>query len=110
MTFPAGRPNERLRQERLLRGWSQKDVADRIGASYYYLSRWERGTTMPSPYYRQKLCALFGKNAAALGLMGNDEQEAQDDIPHQPSQEPESAETTAASNQIVDPLIPLPAT
>jgi transcriptional regulator with XRE-family HTH domain len=64
-----GIPNQRLKAERELRGWSQKYVAEQIGADHYYLSRWERGTTSPSPYYRQKLCVLFGKNARELGLL-----------------------------------------
>jgi transcriptional regulator with XRE-family HTH domain len=62
-------PNQRLREERELRGWSQKYVTDQIGVDPYYLSRWERGTATPSPHYRQKLCALFGKNARELGLL-----------------------------------------
>src|SRR5713226_7249957 len=62
-------PNQRLKMERELRGWSQKYVAQQIGADHYYLSRWEHGTASPSPYYRQKLCALFGKNARELGLL-----------------------------------------
>ena len=68
-TVPRGSPNQLLKAERELRGWSQKYVADQIGAEHYYLSRWERGTATPSPYYRQKLCALFGKNARELGLL-----------------------------------------
>src|ERR1051326_6920193 len=62
-------PNQLLKDARELRGWSQKYVADQIGADHYYLSRWERGTASPSPYYRQKLCALFGKDARELGLL-----------------------------------------
>jgi tetratricopeptide (TPR) repeat protein/transcriptional regulator with XRE-family HTH domain len=64
-----GTPNQRLKAERELRGWSQKYVADQLGADHYYLSRWERGTAFPSPYYRQKLCLLFDKNAKELGLI-----------------------------------------
>ncbi len=63
------KPNLRLKEERELRGWSQKYVADEIGADRYYLSRWEHGTASPSPFYRQKLCAVFGKNARELGLL-----------------------------------------
>lgn len=48
-TASRGNPNQLLKAERELRGWSQKYVADQIGADYYYLSRWERGTTVPSP-------------------------------------------------------------
>src|SRR5260370_16771159 len=64
-----GAANQRLKAERELRGWSQKYVAEQLGADHYYLSRWERGTASPSPYYRQKLCVLFGKNAQELGLL-----------------------------------------
>ena len=62
-------PNQLLKTERELRGWSQKYVADQIGADHYYLSRWELGTAFPSPYYRQKLCVLFGKTTKELGLL-----------------------------------------
>lgn len=62
-------PNEHLKQERLLRGWSQADVAASIGTDGYTVSRWERGRAQPSPYFRQKLCALFEKNAFDLGLL-----------------------------------------
>ncbi len=34
-------PNQRLKMERELRGWSQKYVAQQIGADHYYLSRSE---------------------------------------------------------------------
>ncbi len=42
-------PDRLLKVERELRGWSQKYVADRIGADHYYLSPWEHGTASPSP-------------------------------------------------------------
>src|SRR5215472_6225566 len=64
------RPNELLRQERLLRGWTQQDLAGRIATDGYTVNRWERGRALPSPYFRQRLCALFGKNAQDLGLLG----------------------------------------
>ena len=70
-----GTPNQRLKAERELRGWSQKYVADQLGADHYYLSRWERGTASPSPYYRQKLCVLFDKNAQELGLLQEESSE-----------------------------------
>lgn len=63
-------PNRKLRQARELRGWSQEDVARQIGApSSKYISRWECGEVVPGPYYRQKLCDLFGKNAQELGFV-----------------------------------------
>jgi transcriptional regulator with XRE-family HTH domain len=68
-------PNALLRQARELRGWSQKFVSEQIDApAICYISRWERGHTIPSPFYREKLCTLFGKDARELGLLPNEEQ------------------------------------
>lgn len=98
------KPNVRLREARELRGWSQKYVADEIGADRYYLSRWEHGTASPSPYYRQKLCALFGKNARELGLLQDDVQESKRDTarvePLQDTRIPRDA------GPIYDPSVP----
>lgn len=33
------------------------------------MSRWERGFSSPSPYYREKLCNLFEKSAQGLGFL-----------------------------------------
>jgi predicted ATPase/class 3 adenylate cyclase/DNA-binding XRE family transcriptional regulator len=63
-------PNKLLRMARLERGWTQKEVADRIGAPLdLNVTRWERGTAWPSAYYVQKLCELFGKSVSELGLL-----------------------------------------
>ncbi|GER81649.1 hypothetical protein KTAU_02870 [Thermogemmatispora aurantia] len=62
-------PNRRLRQARELRGWSQAKVAEQIGTDATTVSRWERGLFSPTPYFREKLCQLFGKNAEELGLL-----------------------------------------
>ncbi len=70
---PAGKkisrkPFSRLKQERERRGWSQNDVAKKIGTNQINISRWENATTTPSPYFRQKLGGLFGKSLQELGL------------------------------------------
>jgi tetratricopeptide (TPR) repeat protein/transcriptional regulator with XRE-family HTH domain len=94
-------PNHLLKEARELRGWSQKYIAEQIGADHYYLSRWERGTASPSPYYRSKLCALFGLDAKALGL-----------VPTAPARREDSedtaaaAEATAPPETVYDPSIP----
>jgi transcriptional regulator with XRE-family HTH domain len=58
-----------LKRERHLRGWSQADVADRIGSDPKTVGRWERGLTFPGPYFQQRLLDLFGKDAVALGFI-----------------------------------------
>jgi transcriptional regulator with XRE-family HTH domain len=62
-------PNYRLKQARELRGWSQAKVAEQIDTDATTVSRWERGIFSPTPYFREKLCVLFGKNAEELGLV-----------------------------------------
>lgn len=61
-------PRKQLTSERLRRSWSQQELAERLGTTPENVSRWERGVTFPRPYYRQKLCDLFQKNAEELGL------------------------------------------
>ena len=62
-------PNQKLRYERERRAWSQQEVADVVGTTPLNVSRWERGVTIPGPYFRQKLCEVFEKTAQELGLV-----------------------------------------
>ena len=61
--------NPRLRDARTDQGWSQQELADRIGTTAVNISRWENGLTFPTPYFRQRLCEVFGKTPAELGLL-----------------------------------------
>ncbi len=63
-------PNQLLRRARLERGWTQKVVAERIGApNDIMVARWETGKAFPSAYYVERLCQLFEQKASALGLL-----------------------------------------
>jgi tetratricopeptide (TPR) repeat protein/DNA-binding XRE family transcriptional regulator len=64
-----------LKHERELRGWTQSEVAERIGTTQINVSRWEKGTFVPSPYYRQRLSELFRKSIQELGLIGKGSEE-----------------------------------
>ena len=66
--------NHRLKNEREKRGWSQPRVAEQIGTAVVNVSRWERGYSTPSPYFREKLCQLYGKDAQDLGFLKYPEQ------------------------------------
>lgn len=69
MDLEARRPNHLLRYARQEHGWSQQRVAEQIGTTEDVISRWERGTRTPGPYYREKLCLLFQRGARDLGFV-----------------------------------------
>src|SRR6266702_2122725 len=69
MTVEERVPNERLRHARSLRGWSQAKLAEEVGTSFEMVSRWERGVTMPTLYFRAQLCTALGMTAEELGLV-----------------------------------------
>lgn len=61
--------NEKLKQERILRNWRQREVADMLGTTMVTIRRWEQGRQQPGAFFRTKLCNLFGKSAEELGLL-----------------------------------------
>lgn len=77
------KPNKKLQHERELRGWSQQSLAEALGTDFKRVSAWESGANTPSPYYRTKLCTLFGKNAKQLGFL--DQESSNDDAPQESS-------------------------
>lgn len=72
-------PNLRMKRARESRGWAQADLAERIGAQTNLVTRWERGYAFPSPYYRQKICEVFGEPAENLGLIKEEKKEERED-------------------------------
>jgi transcriptional regulator with XRE-family HTH domain len=85
-------PNRLLSWERLQRGWSYEEVADRIraemasaketdtGLNSNTVRRWETGDRWPDPRYRKHLVTIFGKPASRLGLLTPDEQRLCPDV------------------------------
>lgn len=106
------KPNLLLKQAREMRGWSQAKVALEIGTSAKIVSRWERGTSFPSPYFREKLCILFEQNAQALGLImqnerteetpGNASSEQGSPLGLDDQEVPASQQLLPAANTLVD--------
>ncbi|MGH3844693.1 MAG: helix-turn-helix domain-containing protein [Pseudonocardiaceae bacterium] len=78
MTTDVERP--RLRELRTELGWTQQEMADRIGHLAWMerrehaginadmVAKWERGVKGVSPRYRELLCRLFGVTPNQLGL------------------------------------------
>jgi tetratricopeptide (TPR) repeat protein/transcriptional regulator with XRE-family HTH domain len=62
-------PRLALTEARTDRRLSQKELADQLGTTHVNVSRWERGITKPNPYFRRKLCKLFGKTEEELDLI-----------------------------------------
>jgi tetratricopeptide (TPR) repeat protein/transcriptional regulator with XRE-family HTH domain len=91
-------PNRRLRFERERRGWSQQDVADKVGTTPLNVGRWERGVTVPGPHFRLKLSEIFEKSPPALGLVADRPTDAK-------SPEPASVQSTASIS--AEPQAPL---
>lgn len=69
-------PRQRLVAERMRRRWTQLEVADQLGTTPGNVSRWERGITSPGPYFRHRLCELFGRSAQELGLSWDESDDA----------------------------------
>lgn len=63
-----------LRKMRQERGWSQRRIADLLQeqggiADAALVGKWERGKHLPSPFYQEKLCIIFGTTAYELGFV-----------------------------------------
>lgn len=65
-----------LIEERKRRNWSQQEIANLIGTTQHNISRWELGQTSPGPFFRAKLCEVFGWQPQELGLLLADQSES----------------------------------
>ena len=65
---PKNIPSIRLREVREQRGWTQVDLAEKVGVTERTVGRWERGEAFPTSYALTKLCMLFNMTQEELGL------------------------------------------
>src|SRR5437868_14258267 len=70
----------RLKREREQPGWTQSELAERIGTTQINVSRWENRVTTPGPYYRQRLGELFGKSIQELGFIPESSEEHNEEV------------------------------
>jgi tetratricopeptide (TPR) repeat protein len=94
------------------------EMADQLGTTYVNVSRWERGITRPSPYFRKKLCTLFGKTELELELVQESEPLSEagegapgtraDTLPATVAER--GAGAPVLTGALYDPSIPLPPT
>ena len=78
-------PNQRLREARKQHYWTQSQVAEQLGTTVVNVNRWEQGKTIPSLYFRQKLCELFHMSAEELGLIPEAEKQESKRVPSAPA-------------------------
>jgi transcriptional regulator with XRE-family HTH domain len=62
-------PNALLRRARESQGWTQEELAEKLGTTSVTISRWESGVTIPGRYFQKKLSNLYGMTIAELGLI-----------------------------------------
>ncbi len=60
MSSPDRQPQKTIRQLRQARGWSQQDLALRLGVDQGAISYWELGLRRPYRRHQQRLADLFG--------------------------------------------------
>ncbi len=51
--------SEKIRYVRRIKGWSQENLARKLGVTLNTVQRWEMGKTKPSPLAREKLQGIF---------------------------------------------------
>lgn len=100
-----GKVLSRLKQERERHGWSQSELAERIGTTQVNVSRWETGQTSPGPYLRQQIAHVFGKSLEELGLVSV---EISPEVKEQPSIETSISAATPLAAAPQPPLWNVP--
>ncbi|MEO6888192.1 MAG: helix-turn-helix domain-containing protein, partial [Ktedonobacteraceae bacterium] len=65
----------RLVEARKRQGWSQLELAQRLGTTRPNVSRWESGTTVPNTYFRGKLMTLLKMSSQDFFQMGSEKEQ-----------------------------------
>ena len=58
--MPNNNIGDRVRRHRILVGWTQTDLGDKVGVSQMTISNWEAEKTLPKPEQKAKLFELLG--------------------------------------------------
>ena len=81
--YEGGRMAKRTKlvEARINRGLSQEALAEELGVTRVTVNHWENGLTSPYPYYRGRLCKLFGVDHPGKLDLGYEGEEAVDTPP-----------------------------
>ncbi len=60
-TLPTQWTSDRILEERTKKGWSQQELADRLGCRMQTVSEWENGKYIPQNAYQKLLTSIFRK-------------------------------------------------
>lgn len=71
--------NESLKRAREARGWTQKELAEKINVDSKTVNRWETGKAFPQSQFRRRLSKLFGMSLVELGLIENNNDQGEED-------------------------------
>ena len=74
MSSPTGQSKKTIRQLREERGWTQQEVADRLGLDWSLVAKWETGNYLPLPVTQQRLAVLFGVGVSEIAFGQMEEQ------------------------------------
>src|SRR2546425_1076236 len=77
-----------IRHQRVRQGWTQQEVANKIGATPLTVSRWERGLETPRPSFQDALSALFEGRLLELEENRNFETAGRGTLPMTPIYDP----------------------
>lgn len=48
-----------IREQRVARGWSQRELANRVGVTPQSVSKWEKGLSAPSRTHQSRIAGAF---------------------------------------------------
>ena len=68
MTAPTRPPQQTLRQLREDRGWTQEDLANRLGVKRSLVQTWETGKRLPRAMNRWRLAQVFGRSVSEIAF------------------------------------------
>src|SRR5260370_25309187 len=79
------KPNDLLRRQRLLRGWSLGRLAEEIqkrggGADSKLAGKWERGVIRPRPYHQETPVEIYGVAADLLRFVEAHEEDVREGL------------------------------
>ncbi len=74
MSSPTGQSKKTICQLREERGWTQQEVADRLGLDWSLVAKWETGKYLPLPVTQQRLVVLFGVGVGEIAFGQMEEQ------------------------------------